>query len=65
MNKEAKLGRVFCLCIYENGFWFRLFGRGLSISTEPKTFTQRNGFQKCWMIGKLKIVVLPVYKVLP
>jgi len=37
--------------------WFRLFGYGLKWDTEM-TFSQRNGLEKYWMIGKWCVGVL-------
>lgn len=31
---------------YQGGFWFRLFGYGLSINNSRLTFSQRNGYTK-------------------
>jgi len=31
---------------FKGGFWFRLFGYGLSVNDIPPTFSQRNGYSK-------------------
>ena len=38
--------------------WFRIKGYGLSIRTSPLLFSERNGYQKIFVIGKYKIKVL-------
>ena len=35
--------------------WFRIFGKGLSFSFEPPTFTEKYGCKRYLKIGKLKI----------
>jgi hypothetical protein len=40
------------------GFWFRIFGHGLAISTMQPTFSQRNGYTAMLRIVRVKIVPL-------
>lgn len=40
------------------GFWFRVFGRGLAVSTMRPTFSQRNGYSRMLRIGRVKIVTI-------
>lgn len=40
------------------GFWFRIFGYGLSASTMKPLFSERNGYTKVWVIFGIKFKVL-------
>lgn len=40
------------------GFWFRVFGYGLCISTMEPNFSERNGYTKTLRIGRIKIKAL-------
>jgi hypothetical protein len=40
------------------GLWFRIFGRGLAVSTMLPTFSQRHGYTAMLRIGRVKIVPL-------
>jgi hypothetical protein len=37
------------------GFWIRIFGKGIHVSTLPLNFSERNGYRKFLKIGKWKI----------
>lgn len=53
--------RVWSHCIYDGGLWFRVFGRGLSISDKvknPPLFSERYGYKKVIRIGKWGIKFL-------
>lgn len=50
--------KVFCYMTYKEGFWFRLFGYGLSVTDRNKQiapFSVRNGYTKELRIGKYGI----------
>lgn len=41
--------------LHKNGIWFRINGKGLSITWDGNMlFSERNGYQKVVKIGKLK-----------
>jgi len=54
--------QLFCSSKYSSGdfwgYWFRIYGYGLSISNCDLTFSQRNGFKPVLIIGKIKIELL-------
>lgn len=53
--------KIFCYCIHDNGFWFRLFGYGLCVIDRTKqspTFSVRNGYRKEYNVGKYGIKIL-------
>ncbi|MCW1826494.1 hypothetical protein OLZ31_06470 [Enterobacter asburiae] len=46
---------------YEGGFWFRIFGYGLSVRNRdkfPSSFSVRNGYVKELRVGKYGIKIL-------
>ena len=47
---------IFSFFKYSNGFWFRIFGVGLSVShkNERKLFSERMGLRKKITIGNYK-----------
>ncbi len=52
---------VFSHFIYNGGFWFRLFGWGLSIANKvknPPLFSERYGYKKVLRIGNWGIKLL-------
>lgn len=56
---NLRLTRHTFLCVHLRGFYFRVFGRGLSLEVDrPKLFSERNGFRKVLRIGRLSIEVL-------
>ncbi len=42
------------------GYWFRIFGRGLSFSTFPPLFSERNGYVKYITVFGVRIKLLRV-----
>lgn len=40
------------------GFWFRIFGYGIAVSTLKPVFSERNGYTKIIKIGRVKIKLL-------
>lgn len=53
--------KLFCYCVHKNGFWFRLFGYGLSMINrykQPPLFSVRNEYRKEYKIGKYGIQLL-------
>lgn len=47
------------LAIHPKGFWFRLFGWGLSFDTDlPVFYSERHGFRKVHRFGRLAVQVL-------
>lgn len=54
-------GDLFCLSLYDNAGWFRLFGKGLQ--WKPKDaellFSERSGKAKSIVIGNWRIKYLP------
>jgi len=52
---------IFTHATYPGGFWFRLFGRGLSVSDKiknPPLFSERYGYRKILRFGKWGIEYL-------
>jgi hypothetical protein len=50
---------VLTVTTYKDGFWFRLNGKGLSVTWNGRMlFSERNGYEKMVRIGKLKIKFL-------
>lgn len=46
-------------CRHESGFYFRVFGYGMSIDIDmPALFSERYGFRKVLRIGRISIQVL-------
>lgn len=39
------------------GFWIRAFGWRIAASTMTPLFSERNGYTKCYMFGKIKVRV--------
>lgn len=44
------------------GFWFRVHGYGLSISTNDKSFSERNGYKKSLVVFGIKISILKPFR---
>jgi hypothetical protein len=40
------------------GFWFRIFGYGLAVSTLQPLFSERNGYRRTFRIFGIKIEAL-------
>jgi hypothetical protein len=53
-----KLSRIFVSHKTKSGFWFRIFGRGLSVNKEM-SFSMRNGYKKYLTIMNYNITWLP------
>jgi len=50
---EGGMSKIFVSHFYNNGGWFRLFGRGIAWKNtryHPLLFSQRNGYEKYFMI---------------
>ena len=62
MRERKFKSHIWSHWIYEGGFWFRLFGRGLSISDHPPMFSERYGYRKVVRIGKWGIKYLKAVK---
>ena len=45
------------------GFWFRIFGYGLSVSNMAMMFSERYGYRKVLRIGSVKIGTLKASEV--
>jgi len=63
-REEKKIWRhygrkVFCYAAWrlesDWGFWFRIFGYGMAVSTMTPMFSERFGYRKIWRIGRVKI----------
>lgn len=55
------MSRIFYYRNDEYGFWFRIFGRGLSIidrTKMPEPFSIRNGYGKFMRVGNYTITVI-------
>lgn len=39
------------------GFWIRAFGWHIAVSTMEPLFSERNGYRKCYMFGRIKVRV--------
>lgn len=53
---------LFCYHASKGLFWFRIFGIGLSFedsTIKPKRFSEREGLNEVWYIGKWRIEYLP------
>ena len=49
------------LCIYKGGFWFRIFGYGLSVINKhknPPLASERLGLRKVWRVGRYGVEIL-------
>lgn len=56
---KFRVSHVFCVCADRQGFWFRVFGRGLSVAIDrPKLFSERIGRRKVWRIGRMSLEIL-------
>ena len=61
LDKSGCIGKLFTYCSYDGGFWFRVYGVGLSIQDRekhPALFSERNGYTKVLRIGKWAIRML-------
>ncbi len=52
--------KIFYFYRFDDGFWFRLFGYGLTVmpASSRKLFSERNGHRRFLYVGKWKIGVL-------
>jgi len=50
--------KIFSGTYYKTGFWFRVLGYGLSVSTDPPLFSERNGLKKVVRVFGVKIELL-------
>lgn len=58
---QGHITKYFSFSFYPGGFWFRLFGHGLSIVNNrkhPKLFSMRMGLKKNIMLGNWRISFL-------
>lgn len=53
---------MLCGHFWRTGFWVRIFGFGLSISTDKPLFSERYGHRKCLRIYGVKFEYLPRVK---
>lgn len=60
-TRFRRIAKYFTYCRYDGGFWFRVYGVGLSVQDRqhrPALFSERNGYTKVLRIGKRAIRLL-------
>ncbi len=62
MNKIKPYKQIFELMICNHGFWFRIFGRGISFLKSAPLYSERIGVRKTIRFGEWRFMYMPKYE---